>query len=68
MKLTGDIEGIAELKKIGQERKEYLKYLITEAKTNTDFTALFTGSDASLRYKLTYVPQTGELLVEKLPS
>ena len=53
MKLIGDNDGMNELKKMQNERRDYLKYIITEAKTNTDLSTTFTGSDG-VKYKLIY--------------
>lgn len=41
MKLTGDPEGIATLKALHAENKEYLKFLVGEAKSNFDLRAHF---------------------------
>ena len=41
MKLTGDPEGIAVLKDLHAGNKEYLKFLVGEAKSNTDLRAHF---------------------------
>jgi len=65
MKLSGDSRGIEELKIIKETKLEYLKYLITEAKTNFDNTAKFKSQDGTTTYKLIYSPQTGEFRVEK---
>lgn len=66
MKLNGDPEGIEELKKMQQERKDYLKYLITEAKTNTDLSTTFKSADGTANYKLSYDRKSGELTVSKI--
>jgi len=65
MKLTGDPEGIAELKALKESKLEYLKYLITEAKTNFDNTARFKSQDGTKSYKLIFIPHSGEFRVEK---
>jgi len=65
MKLNGDPDGIAELKEMMKTRIEYLKYLVTEAKTNFDNAARFKSKDGSIKYKLVFKPQTGEFEVEK---
>ena len=66
MKLVGDRDGIEELKKMQQERKDYLKYIITEAKTNTDLSTTFRSADQERKYKLTYNRLSQELTVEKI--
>jgi len=65
MKLTGDPDGLAELKKMQAERKDYLKYIITEAKTNTDLSTTFRGSDGTTKFKITFNRMAQELNVEK---
>jgi len=66
MKLVGDPDGIEELKKMQQERKDYLKYIITEAKTNTDLSTTFQSADRRNKYKLTYNRMSQELSIEKI--
>ena len=66
MKLVGDPDGIQELKKMQSERKDYLKYIITEAKTNMDLSTAFSGSDGETKYKLVYDRMAQELRVEKM--
>ncbi len=65
MKLNGDPDGILELKEMMKTKLDYLKYLVTEAKTNFDNTAHFKNKDGSKKYKLIYLPQSGEFQVEK---
>jgi len=64
MKMNGDPQGIEELKGLSKGRMDYLKYLITEAKTNFDHTAHFKCS-TGIKYKLVYDPQNGEFNVIK---
>ena len=66
MKIVGDPDGMEELKKMQVERKDYLKYIITEAKTNTDLSTTFKGSDGQTKYKITYNRMAQELKVEKI--
>ena len=63
MKFTGDEGGIEALKAMKETRMEYLKYLLTEAKTNFDRTASFTQDE--VKYKIVYDPQTKDLDVQK---
>jgi uncharacterized protein (DUF736 family) len=65
MKLVGDPDGLEELKKMQTERKDYLKYIITEAKTNTDLSTTFRSSDGQTKYKIIYNRAAQELSVEK---
>ena len=64
MKLVGDAEGIAALKELSQHNRDYLKFLIAEAGTNTDHTASFTGPDGT-KWHLVVKPGSGELHVKR---
>ncbi len=63
MKFTGDSEGIEALKEMKESRIEYLKYLLTEARTNFDKTAVFKHNE--IKYKIVFDPQSGDLDVQK---
>jgi len=67
MKLVGDPQGIEELKffKENEGKKEYLKLILNEAKTNTDFKTRFKDRDNRTQYILTYDPATGDFSVQK---
>jgi hypothetical protein len=45
MDLIGDSGGLAELKKLKNDRKDFLRFLITEAKTSISQSSTFKGSD-----------------------
>lgn len=45
MELVGDADGLLELKRMREERKDFLKFLITEAKTSFSRQAEFKGKD-----------------------
>ena len=62
MNLAGDPEGLVELKKIKEERKDFLKFLITEAKTSFAREAIFKGSDGR-HWRLVFHGQRDELEV-----
>jgi len=65
MKLVGDDQGIEALKAIRQQRPDYLKFLITEARSSTlQFVEFF--SDDKRKFLLKFRARTGELVVEKL--
>jgi hypothetical protein len=65
MKLVGDDQGIAVLKAIRQSRPDYLKFLITEARSSTlAFVEFF--SDDEQKYLLKFRARTGQLVVEKM--
>ncbi|MBI4951298.1 MAG: hypothetical protein HY908_04640 [Myxococcales bacterium] len=67
MRLSGDPEGIAQLKALHGEDREYLKFLVGEAKSNTDLTAPFVGKNGA-RYLLKVDPRSGDLVVEPRAS
>ncbi len=45
MQIQGDETGIAQLKELAKENKEYLKYLINEARSNTDHLTSYRGGN-----------------------
>lgn len=63
MNLQGAPEGLAELRKIKEERKDYLRFLITEAKTSISHSAEFVGSDGQ-NWVLLFDPHKNELRVQ----
>ena len=63
MKFTGDADGIAALKRMKEERMEYLKYLLQEARTNFGYTTTF--KEKEVKYKIVFDPQTQTLDVQK---
>ena len=63
MKIVGDENGIAKLKALAAKDKSYVKFLINEAKSNTDLIAPFTADDGSAWNLRIDVP-TGDLFVE----
>lgn len=67
MKLVGDPQGIEELKffKENEDKKEYLKLILNEAKTNTDFKTRFKDREGKNYYILTYDPATGDFNIQK---
>jgi hypothetical protein len=64
VKLVGDADGIAALKELSQHNRDYLKFLIAEAGTNTDHTASFSGPDGT-RWHLVVKPGAAELEVKR---
>ena len=64
MKLVGDATGIAALKELSQHNRDYLKFLIAEAGTNTNHAAGFTGPDGT-KWILIAKPGSGELEVKR---
>ncbi len=63
MNLTGNAIGLTELKKIKEERKDFLRFLITEAKTSFSRSATFKGTDGRI-WLLSYHGQRNELEVQ----
>ena len=64
MKLVGDADGIAALKELSQHNRDYLKFLIAEAGTNTTHTASFSGPDGT-KWHLVVKPGSTELEVKR---
>ncbi|MCL4557995.1 MAG: hypothetical protein M1491_05095 [Deltaproteobacteria bacterium] len=56
MKLSGDPEGLEELKRIKEENLFYLKFIMKEAKSNTDNMTVFKDKTGHKRYRLSYNP------------
>lgn len=66
MRLVGDPDGIAALKTLVAQHREYIKFLLAEAGTNTDHAASFRGPDGSL-WQIVHRPLTGEIEVRRAP-
>lgn len=66
MNLTGDPDGLAVLKSFQEGKREYLKFLIQEAKSVFENHADFKGPDGTA-YRLLYDAKTGHFKVEKRP-
>nr|BAL58234.1 hypothetical protein HGMM_F55D02C34 [uncultured prokaryote] len=64
MKIEGDPKGIEVLKKLKEKNVQFLKFLLHEAKTNTDLKAKFSGSEGD-KYIIKYVPSQDVFIVEK---
>lgn len=65
MKLVGDPDGIAALKELVEEHRDYLKFLITEAQSNTGHHAPFKAKDGT-KWDLFLHVESGELEVKKV--
>ena len=63
MKLVGDPR-VAALKALVADHRDYLKFLITEAQSNTDHHAPFRANDGS-KWELLVDPENGDLEVKK---
>lgn len=65
--LTGYEPGVAALKALAEKDREYLKFLIKEARSNTDLKTTFKGPDG-IAHVLKVDPVSGDLLIEQLKS
>lgn len=67
MKLNGDPAGIEELKFFhdAEDKKDYLKMILNEAKTNTDNKTEFKDRDNQNKYTLIFDPASGDFNIEK---
>ena len=66
MNLTGDPDGLAALKSLQEGNRDYLKFLIQEARTVFEHQVDFKSADGA-RFRLHFDVKTGELRVEKQP-
>ncbi|HEV8323337.1 MAG TPA: hypothetical protein VG389_17100 [Myxococcota bacterium] len=66
MELVGDPHGIAALKAMHDKDNEYLKFLVKEARSNSDLTAHFTAEDGT-KWRLKFDPLSSHLEVSPEP-
>ena len=66
MNLTGDPAGLAVLKSFQESNREYLKFLIQEARSVFEHHVDFKGTDGS-QFRLIFDVKTGDFRVEKKP-
>jgi len=66
MNLTGDPDGLAVLKGFQEGNRDYLKFLIQEAKSVFERHVDFKGADGA-QFRLIFDVKTGGLRVEKKP-
>ena len=66
MNLTGDPAGLAALKAMQEGNREYLKFLIQEAKSVFEHHVDFKG-EGGAAFRLVYDVKTGAFRVEKKP-
>jgi hypothetical protein len=64
MRLVGDEQGIAALKEMVAHHRDYLRFLLVEAGSNTDHAALFRDAEG-VRWQLVHRPVTGELEIRR---
>jgi len=63
MHITGLEQGVAALKALAEKDREYLKFLIREARSNTDLQTTFKTHDG-VSYVLRLDVKTGDLVIE----
>jgi hypothetical protein len=64
MRLVGDPDGIAAVRELGAHHRDYLKFLLAEAESNTDHAASFRDPGGVL-WQLVHKPRAGELEVRR---
>jgi hypothetical protein len=64
VKLTGDEHGVAALKELAADNRDYLKFLLTEAQSNSDRAAPFRAKDGE-KWELVVHPESGDLEVRR---
>lgn len=66
MNLTGDPDGLAVLKAFQEGNRDYLKFLIQEARSVFEHHVDFKGADGA-QFRLIFDVRTGAFKVEKKP-
>ena len=66
MNLTGDPAGLAALKAMQEGNRDYLKFLIQEARTVFEHHVDFKGQNGTM-FRLVYDVKTGAFTVDKKP-
>jgi hypothetical protein len=64
MQVVGDPEGVAALKAMASEHRDYLKFLLNEAKSATGHVASFRGADGT-RWEVVVHLESGDIEVRK---
>jgi hypothetical protein len=65
-RVTGEPDGIAALRAMVHEHRDYLKFLLVEAQTNADHRATFKAPDGT-QYALRLDVLTGAMEVTRVP-
>ncbi len=65
MELSGDAQGIVQLKKLKDSNVTYLKFLLQEVQTSFEGMVTFKGPDDGVQYKLVRDPKDKKLVVQK---
>ena len=66
MQLSGDADGLVALKALQEKNRDYLKFLITEAKTVFEHHVDFKAENGA-QFRLKYDVKTGAFTVEPKP-
>lgn len=64
MQVVGDPDGVAALKAMAAEHRDYLKFLLTEAKTATNHVAPFRAADGT-PWEVVLHLESGDIEVRK---
>jgi hypothetical protein len=67
MNLTGDPQGIEALHALKTTNKDYLRFLLQEARTVMERRVDFKAADGT-KYRLEFVPEETKLVVTRLPG
>ena len=67
MELQGDPAGVAALKELHAADKEFVKFLLKEARSNFDLTAKFTAKDGK-QWLVKFDPRSGVVDIQPAPA
>ncbi|MCB9559674.1 MAG: hypothetical protein H6708_04640 [Kofleriaceae bacterium] len=67
MRLVGDTSGVAALKDLVADHRDYLKFLISEARTNSDHLASFRDKGGA-RWQLVLHADSGDIEIRPTAS
>jgi hypothetical protein len=67
MRLIGDPDGIAALKALVNEHRDYMKFLLGEAQSNTNHIAVFKAQDGG-HWELFLHLESGDIEVRRPPE
>jgi hypothetical protein len=67
MQVVGDPVGVAALKDLAGQSRDFLKFLLQEARSASDHQATFTGADGT-RWSLRLDLATGDIDVQRAPG
>jgi hypothetical protein len=67
MHITGVEQGVSALKALAEKDREYLKFLIKEAQSNTDLRTTFKSTEG-VTFVLRLDVKSGDLVIESQPA